>query len=313
MLAQSVSHSHAPADHGGHPTLTSSLLKGLREIGVNVRFNVDFGVTGESRVGCLADPQISRGLLQLRAKGEIERLVIGPNTHVSPLECGPTDLLRYADAILCPSQWVVDYQQKLVGATDLPFRIWAAGTDTSHWSPKKYDCANIVLIYDKQGSKDLVEEAMRGVESAGAKSILISYGSHTSLEYRALLDLVRAVVYVGGSESQGLAIQEAWSMDKPTFVYSPPGFFIHFPNSRPRLWLDESEMSPAPYLTPACGALWRTSSELSQLIAESESASYAPRHWVLANMTLEIAAQRYLDLFTSGESHSQDVETRLCP
>jgi hypothetical protein len=52
------------------------------------------------------------------------------------------------------------------------------------------------------------------------------------------------MIYFSSTESQGIAMQEAWSYDVPTLVYSQPYYFIK--NKR-------FNASSSPYLTKYCG------------------------------------------------------------
>jgi hypothetical protein len=232
----------------------------------------------------------------------LDRLIIGPNTHVSPLECGPVESLLKADAILCPSPWVVELQRQLAGDIPLPLRVWTAGTDTDFWRPTRpAKQRSPLLLYVKTESTALVEETVRVLQSTGKKVITMVYGHHRRDSYREALDQCSAVVYLGGSESQGLALQEAWSMDCATYVFSPASAVVRFPSDRGPIHLAQGHFSPAPYLTRSCGQFWSTGEELAYRLDVSQEEGLRPREWVLANMTLIQAAQRYLSLLNDPD------------
>lgn len=282
---------------GSHPAVTRSLLMGLEALGCRTRFNPGLVEHRRPRVGCLSGPHLAGALLVQRASGVLDRLVIGPNTHVSPLECGPVESLLRADAILCPSPWVVELQQQLAGDVPLPLRVWAAGTDTDFWSPTRpAGERRRLLLYVKTESTSLVEETLEVLQAMGRDVITMIYGHHRREAYREALDQCAEVVYLGGSESQGLALQEAWSMDCPTYVYSPGSAVVRFPSDRPPIHLAPGQFSPAPYLTHHCGELWSTGEELAYRLNVAQVEVLRPREWVLANMTLILAARRYLAL-----------------
>lgn len=282
---------------GSHPAVTRSLLMGLTALGHTVQFNPQAVLAREVRVGCLASPQAAAHLLRLREAGEVDRLLIGPNTHVSPLECGSVEKLLGADAILCPSDWVVRFAQDLAEGAPLPLKVWASGTDTDFWRPSGgFKKRTQVLLYVKTDSDSLVAKTLESLESFGRDVLTLVYGKHDRYTYRDALNQCSEVVYLGGGESQGLALQEAWSMDCRTLVYLPDSVEVRFPSQNPPMRLHRGQFSAAPYLTSQCGNLWETQQQLATLLNDGVIGELRPRTWVLENMTLEHSARNYFQL-----------------
>jgi hypothetical protein len=164
--------------------------------------------------------------------------------------------------------------------------VWPAGVDTGFWQPYGTSPRRLVLIYNKlergraQGIGDFL--AKRGYATA-----LVSYGFYSPARYRRLLNAAMAMVFITQSESQGLALAEAWSMDVPTFVI----------DNRERLVLGRPvHVSTAPYLTEATGRFWSEPEELESHLAASSMARFTPRLWVTENMSDRVCAQKLLAL-----------------
>jgi len=138
-----------------------------------------------------------------------------------------------------------------------------------------------VLIYDKNlGTQFLVDEVRRAMSVLRAKHIdfdYLSYGTHGTEEYRACLERTDCLLAFTPSESQGIFLQEAWAMDRPTFA-----FRITSCAFRGRVIPSTS----APYLTDYTGAFFEEPGELELLLDSmwSEKSVLDPRGWLVENM-----------------------------
>ena len=97
------------------------------------------------------------------------------------------------------------------------------------------------------------------------------------------------MIVLGGTESQGIAFAEAWSMNVPTFIHcvgswkSPSGFSY--------------DAEAAPYLSSETGAYFSDIPELLALLMAINAAElkYSPRAWVLNHMTDRVCAQALIE------------------
>ncbi|MBB3705094.1 hypothetical protein [Aminobacter aminovorans] len=120
------------------------------------------------------------------------------------------------DMVLVPSRWV-----KAAYEADLPgligkIAIWPAGVDADYWAPSG-GARSTVLLYEKR-QPEAAEQAAEIIRASGFEPVTIRYGHYQPEEFKRALDQAIFCVVVGQSESQGLALAEAWSMDVPTFV-----------------------------------------------------------------------------------------------
>lgn len=223
-------------------------------------------------------------------------LVVGPNVNVLASENPLAFESARVSRILVPSEWV-----RTMWASDLPaiadrLATWPCGVDYDLWRPPVDRSGPLrPLVYVKVAWPGLLEEVEASLRSAGlAEWAVISYGSHSPDEFKRLLGGSSCLIYIGGSESQGLALLEAWAMDVPTFVFDAPSQAISLSDGR-RLTLMRGEFHPAPYLSAATGALWSDPGELPSLICRV--GQFTPRAGTQGEFSDAVRTQHYLSFF----------------
>jgi hypothetical protein len=267
--------------YGGHPGVTRSLIEGLKQLaGIDWLYARRFGKLRAKTVHAVADARAVRTGIAAKRGGLCDRLIVGPNIVVRAFEEDAVLASPEIDLVLVPSKWVQDAYEadepRLIGR----IAIWPAGVDADHWAPSGGKRSK-VLVYEKR-QPEAAAEAAELIRSAGLEPVTIRYGNYQPEEFKRALDEAIVCVVVGQSESQGLALAEAWSMDVPTFV------------RRYDVIPDEgTPCSAAPYLTRATGDFWSTPDELLELLAAGAT-SYRPREWLLANGTDRHAAEALL-------------------
>jgi hypothetical protein len=118
--------------------------------------------------------------------------------------------------------------------------------------------------------------------------VLLQYGKYSVDEYKELLDRSAYSIFISRSESQGIALAEAWSMNVPTLVFDPGEFFFGG-----RMIYN---VSACPYLTAATGLSWKTPAELKNIIGDKNSfTAFKPREYVLKRFTDEYSAKQLIE------------------
>jgi hypothetical protein len=266
--------------YGGHPAVTRSLVEGLQQLTVDWHYPSRYGSTRAKTLHVVADPRAVRTGIAAKRKGLCDRLIVGPNIVVRAFDEDAILSSPEIDMVLVPSEWVKAFFEADAPRLCGKIAIWAAGVDAEHWAPSGAGRSK-VLVYEKR-QPEAAEQACEEIRAAGFEPVTIRYGNYQPEEFKRALDQAFACVVVGQSESQGLALAEAWSMNVPTFVRR----FDYSPEL-------ESACSAAPYLSDATGAFWSSDDELRQLLVAG-TASYAPREWVVANNTDRHAAEALL-------------------
>ena len=277
--------------YGGHPAVTRSLVSGLTRLGVNHRYNPRHRNQVGDVVIVLAGLSALTQAVEWKRKGQIRQLLAGPNLVVQSTDFEAAITAPEIDLCIVPCNWVrVAYEedaQTLRGR----IRVWPCGVDETYWSCKKRtEGTRHVLVYWKNAPQELCLGAERLLKELRWEPIRIVYGCYNSGQYKKALTQSTFAVFLSQSESQGIALAEAWAMDVPTLVWNPRELTY---NGR-----RYSTVSACPYLSDATGAEWVALDELAQLVKSFplHEVRFKPRSWVINNMTDTVAAANLLHI-----------------
>lgn len=182
--------------------------------------------------------------------------------------------------------------------------LWPAGIDTERWNPskktKKYD----LLIYNKimwnkqQTNALLKLPILQKLQKAGLSFTEITYGHYSEKQYYRLLQQSKAMIFLCEHESQGFAYLEALAMNVPVLAWDQ-GFWLD-PNRFSWNEKQPVQATSVPYFDGNCGEKF---TDLSSFYPVFDSfyqnvlqGTYAPRNYILQNLTLKISAQKMLDI-----------------
>lgn len=276
---------------GGHPAVTRSLLRGFQKIGADFNYNPwhinDVGKT----VIVLSGIDALKQTIDWKRKGIINRLFAGPNLMVGSEEYDGILGSPEIDICLVPSDWVrIAYEE------DLPvlrgrIRCWYAGVDEDYWQPSNFpNVSKHVAVYFKTESEEFCHKVETILKSYGWEPIRIVYGNYNNEQYKNILLKVKLAVFLSRSESQGIALAEAWAMNIPTLVWNTKELVR---NGR-----KYSVVSACPYLSSNTGIEWSNIEELDGILhnLETNLNERNPRSWILQYMTDMICARNLLNI-----------------
>jgi len=272
-----------PQPFGGHYAVTRSLNDGLRQLGARFAYAPPLHKTRARAAIVLAGLEELKAAMAWRRAGGCDLLLAGPNIVDRPEQLDGVIHSSAIDRIVLASDKMRTIFE--TAAPELTDRIcvWPAGVDENYWRPTPGSASRNVLIYNKR-MPELARLLMTKLGNAGFRCEAINYGDKRGKKYRlhefrAALDRAFACVLLTENEPQGICATEAWSMDVPTMAYRAPGL---------------ETVATVPYLTAATGQYWSQTDELIELLKGVPQAAYAPRDWVLANMTDKICAAQLL-------------------
>ena len=281
----------------GHYAVTRSIVEGLRKIGVNFNYNpLHINEVGDV-VFVPAGFDALRQAIQLRRNGRIKKLLAGPN--LVGRGCDENNIVANTeiDVYFSPSYWplinLLDDAPSLKGR----MHVWYAGVDTNFWVPipkKKERISKKVLVYWKTESEHFCIQVEEILKKYGWLPMRVRYGHYAKEQYKNMLSESAFAVFISRSESQGIALVEAWSMDVPTLVWEKAEPLLY----REKIWWP---ISACPYLHPLTSVSWNTLEELDILLRSIPTMlpSFDPRNWVLRNMSDEVSAQLLLKIVNS--------------
>lgn len=278
----------------GHKGVTQSFLSGLNELQVPYNFNPPINQIGEV-VWVLSNPSALAEVIELKRIGRIKYILAGPNLVVTANENNKILTSNAIDYVIVPSNEIQTFYRQDEPSLTNHLRTWYAGVDHRYWSPINGSKTNknTVLIYWKTEPQELCMQIQNILHKYGWKTEIIKYGSYDPEEYKELLDRSHFAVFISRSESQGLALAEAWSMDVPVLAWNP------------QLWQakgrESSLISSCPYMNEAVGKPFKTVSDFEHLLQNiTTTLSYCqPRQWILDYMTNVISSKLAVDLINS--------------
>ena len=281
--------------HTGFYAAFLSLQKSLINIGCDVRVN-DFSLAKRY-------PHYPIGIAGYH---EIFQKMDLPNPRIfGPGDLGvPPEAVHIASdprnaVLIQPSDWYSDlYKPYCEGK----LWTWFAGIDTEKWAVssavRDEEDPLHFLVYDKirWDRKTLVpallDRVVDTLSRSGHKVTVLRYGEHHHSQYERALKSTQAMVFLCEHETQGLAYQEAMSMNIPILAWDE-GVMA---DPRQRQFLRPgTPISSVPYFSEQCGLTFKRDdfeSKLQEFVRKITN--FQPRDYVASTLALNIAANRYL-------------------
>lgn len=203
--------------------------------------------------------------------------------------------------ILVPGEWM----RKMCEPAWLDKVItWPVGIDTEKWLPTNTNKKIDILLYDKvrweRGyyEKELIEPIKRTLKAHGLHVTVIRYGYYKEKDYHTLLRDSKAMIFLCEHETQGIAYQQALSCGVPILAWDRGGFWQD-PQYYP-LRVKYEPVSSVPYWDDRCGTKFKDLSEfprmLEKFLNRLHGGQFAPRDYILENLTLEKCARQYVEV-----------------
>lgn len=280
----------ASQQYTGHPDVTRSLIEGLKQVDIPFNYNPSQIKDIGDVVVVLAHTEALRQAIRLKKEGKIKFLLAGPNLVVLPKDHNYLITANEIDICLVPSPQTGKIYVSQAETLKDRVHAWPAGVNSNFWIPldKRKNTKN-VLIYWKNESESFCKQVETILKKFNWDPLRIKYGKYNHVRFKEILEFSRFAVFISKSESQGLAMVEAWAMDVPTLCWNPKEKLISgivYP------------YSSCPYINDSVGKDWYTFSELENIICNIDFliTTFSPRAWVLKNMTDKISAELLLNI-----------------
>ena len=289
---------------GGLAKVTQNLCMGLDAIGQPWRLHRKPNLEpGRETVGILHGP-----LDLVREVASVRRCVTGVGVLDFPDQWPTLFQDTQAAFHLQACEWAAAYYRPYFGDR---LRLWPVGIDTVSCAPqpqvpKEFD----FLVYNKLRWQNelpepgLREEVLRTLTTRGLKYREIGYGRYPKgreNSYHALLSRSRAMLFLCENETQGIAYNEALSMDVPILAWNPRRWLD--PN-RHAHGLSDCPASSIPYWDERCGEeflnLASLPAALDRFLDRANHGIYRPRDYILENLTLVQCARKYVGFITEA-------------
>jgi hypothetical protein len=288
---------------GGPEHVFLNLCAGLDKIGVKYRTNdYRYARRYPNEIACII------GKPQVLDKIDWQNpIVFGAATFSHPIE-NPDFFQRYpmVRKILVPGEWMRRMWEPYYGDK---VTSWPVGIDTKAWFPGSTEKHFDFLVYDKvcwehdRYTAELLNPICSELSKRNLTFTTIRYGSYREEQFLEVLRHCRAMIFLCEHETQGIAYQQALSCGIPILAWDPggywqdPSFFPHKVRFAP--------VSSVPYWDDRCGIKFNVVDEfphkLTKFIGSLCENRFAPREYILENLTLEKAARRYVEIVDGVE------------
>jgi hypothetical protein len=230
------------------------------------------------------------------------KAVVGPNIYILPRNI-PENLDLSNFLYIHPSEWAVNFW-KYLGFDKCKLDFWPAGIDTNEFVKREKPEKGKVLVYFKQR---YIEELNFLEEILKKKKInytIIHYGSYTQKQYLEELKNTKYIIWLGRQESQGIALEEALSMNVPILVWDVEkvGHWKASPKEMNIFNNKEAEYTGATsafYFDNRCGIIIKRKNELEKTIEKMNQIweSFDPRAYIIENLNLKKQALDFIKLY----------------
>ncbi len=283
----------------GFYTAFRSLVVSLRRYGCDVRINA-LAVAArhpDYPVGLAGYPSV------LSAADIPNPRIFGPGDYGYPDKAADVARDLRIRILTQPSEWPVEFYRDSCGDK---LRVLFVGIDTDFWRDRSNGHKDLdFLVYDKirwvrglvrgSATPDIVARTTRVLDRLGLSYTVLRYGAHHLGQFRNALSRARGMVFLCEHETQGLAYQEAMASNVPVLALDEG--VLRDPQQM-RFAKRDLRVSSVPYFDATCGETFvpeRFEAVLDRFMHRRPQ--YAPRDYVLQNLSMRKAAENYLELY----------------
>jgi len=274
--------------YGGPSAVLDSLIRGFDTLDVDYQLNPK--TKDISNVVCvISGVDALKWAIKAKKQGKIKKIIAGPNIVITPEDADGILLDETVDLVIVPSQWVKDFYASFKPGFDEKIRVWPAGVKVC---PESKQERKGCLIYRKSVNEKLFKFVIQYLKSQNIDYKIIKYGKYKKEKYFELLNRTKFAIFLSESESQGLALQEAWVRNLPSLVWNR-GYY-----KNKRINREIFGNISAPYLTKECGIFFKDKNDFENKynFFINNFSNFRPREYSLENFTDKITSENYLKI-----------------
>lgn len=197
-----------------------------------------------------------------------------------------------------PSEWVVQLWKNRGAEQFLPVQAFAFPVDTDKFQPStKAPPKDQILIYSKHRNPNELHYLITFLNQQQLTNYRIfDYKQrYQEEEYLNYLQQCKYGIILDAHESQGFAIEEALACDIPLLVWNAQTM-----NQEYNAHYQPVPCTSIPYWNASCGEFFHKPDELFETFqrfqSQLQNQAYTPRQYILANLSTEKCAERFLAL-----------------
>jgi glycosyltransferase involved in cell wall biosynthesis len=286
---------------GGVMMIALELMHGLDKINIPYRFNNYAYIKNHpDEIACIiGKPHL---LFDRKWKNPV---IFGAGIYSHPIE-RPDLFEKYPNVkrFLVPGNWMQLMCQPYYGDKAV---TWPVGIDTEKWKPSTIEKKTDFLIYDKirwnydELNTSLIKPLLNTLDKYGYSYQFVRYGNYTHNELQEKVANCKSVIFLCEHETQGLAYQQILATNTPILAWDRGGFWqdpYYYPDK-----VRYEPVSSVPYWDDSCGIKFNSEIEFEEKLNlfMGIHARFEPRAFILNNLTLEISAEKYLQIYREVE------------
>jgi hypothetical protein len=271
-------------DARGPRAVFSSLISGLLDLGEAFVVNKQNETIETACV--ISGVRTLKWAIKKKQQGKIKKIVAGPNLVISPNDENGILKNGLIDVIVVPSLWVKEHYVKIYPSLESKIKIWPAGVSLPILSNEKkvFD----FLVFNKLKSPELLNGVCKGLEQLGFFYKVLEYGKFKQKNYFSWLEQAKYEIYLSNSESQGLAMFEAWARGVPTLVWESGKITFDGVTVTGKI--------SAPFLNTQSGMSFSSKEEFLEKLKNFTSLNFDSRKYIEENFTNKIVGEKYLEI-----------------
>lgn len=277
--------------------VNENFIKSMRSVGCEIRkINSLNDVIDDEIIVCLGEH--TKDLMNYKLTND---LIAGIGLMTHPLENLDFFKIPNLKAYLQHSLWTKNIYEEFINQK---VEVWHSAIDTDFWKSKTKNKEIDFLIYKKflwnnESNEKLMKVILDKLSINGLSYRILTYGNYKHVEYKRLLNKSKAMIFLCEHESQGLAYQEALSMNLPVLAWNQ-GYWLD-PN-----WINEKKIqaSSVPYFDSRCGETFKTIDEFDIKYKKfiSQINLYKPREFAIEKLSFESSGKRFLEILKNIQS-----------
>ena len=296
----------------GPKKVVENLIKGLDKLGypyvVNKRLDACKRLyIHDDRIAFLNILKIDRNV----------KIIAGPNIFNFSRDI-PNNIGISRIVYLQPFEWAKKFWE-YSGFNRCPLDVWATGIDIDEFKPSNQK-KEFVLIYFKLRSNDELNYIEKTLQDKRIKYRIIKYNNYYEEGFKALLAKSRYIIWIGGAESQGIALQETLAANVPILIWDVfnVGHWVTDKKTMSLFSKEEnqySQLTCAEYFDERCGLKVKNLNQISSAIdfLENNFLKFQPRKYILENLSLGKKAKDLILLYEKhfGLSYEDGIKETL--
>lgn len=221
-----------------------------------------------------------------------KKFIFGPHFSVFPNEIVNSFKNIHKNAVyIQPSKQPLNIWKNDFNFSALPLYSITFGVDSNLFKPSNEEKNSILIYFKNRDPKDL-GFLLKYFKDYDIK--LFKYGSYNEENYIKELQSCKFGVWLGSSESQGFALQEALSMNIPLLVWNVKNRRDNYSNRNDKVNI-KSEVSSINYWDKKCGEYFYQKVELEETFNKfiNNLDNYKPREFIMENLSMEKCYEKW--------------------